>query len=235
MCEAARAISIQNRILRSLPLEDYDRLVPHLKPVQFPKGKNVNAADIISDSYFIGDGMISLLSTTQEGSSLEVATVGNEGLLGIPPIIKSIDTPYQLMVQVEVESALKISTSVLKQEFSSNDKLRDLLLNYSRLLICQISQSAICHHFHKIDKRLARWLLTVHDRTRSDSFSSTQELISHLLGSPRTHITKAAGILQRENLISYRRGEIRILDRAGLEAMSCECYKFLKRELESEN
>lgn len=233
MSEVARVPSVENRILRALPASEYERLLPNLKSVHLPKGKILfNAGDALSHAYFISDGMISMLSTTQEGLSLEIATIGNEGLVGIPLILKSNHTPYQLLVQAEVGNALKISASVLKQEFSRNEKLQDHLLEYTRLLIFQISQSSICYRFHTIEKRLARWLLTVHDRSRSDIFSYTQELISHLLGSPRTHITKAAVLFQREDLIRYSRGEIKILDREGLASMSCECYEILKKEFE---
>jgi CRP-like cAMP-binding protein len=233
MTEIAEPMSIDNRLLAALPREEYDRLLPSMKPVHLPKGKIVyDTGEHMHYAYFINDGMVSLLSTTESGASLEIAMVGNEGLIGIPLILKRNKTPYQVMIQIVVQRAMRIRAQVLIDEFNQGGKLQDLLLIYTHLLLSQTSQSAVCHRFHNIEKRLARWLLVARDRVRSDTFVLTQELISHMLGSPRTHVTKTAGVLQKEGLIHYSRGKITIMDRQGLEASACECYRILKDEFE---
>lgn len=225
---------VENKLLAALPREEYERLLPQLEPVQLAKRKILyNVGDLVSHAYFPNDGMVSLLSTTQDGSSVEVGMVGNEGMVGLPIILRSHKTPHQIMVQITVESALRIRASGLRNEFNQGGKLHDLLLQYTHILLTQFTQSVICNRFHTVEERLARWLLIARDRVNSNTISFTQEIISHLLGTQRTGITMAAVTLQKKKLIEYSRGQINILDPNGLEYVTCECYEVIKEEFDN--
>lgn len=223
---------VRNRLLAALPSHEYEQLRPHLEPVHLPKGKIIyHANETVRHGYFINDGQCSLLSVTQEGT-IEVAMVGNEGALGLPIVWRKNKTPYEVMVQIAVKSAFRIKAETLRSEFDRGGKLQDLLLRYTEVLVTQISQSAVCNHFHSSTKRLARWLLIANDLVRSNTFYLTHEFISHMLGAPRTGVTMAAGTLQKMGLITYSRGTITILDRPGLEKTSCECYGIIRESLD---
>ena len=162
----------------------------------------------------------------------EVAMVGNEGAIGIPIVLRTNKTPYQVMVQIPVRSAFRIKAEVLRNEFDRGGKFRDLMLRYTEVVLTQITQSAVCNHFHSSVQRLARWLLIANDLVERDTFYLTHEFISHMLGSPRTGVTMAAGVLQKTGLLSYTRGKITILDRSGLEEAACECYKIVRESFD---
>lgn len=224
---------VENRLLAALPREEYERLLPQLETVHLAKGKILyNAGDFVQYAYFPNDGMVSLLSMTQDGSTIEVGMVGNEGMVGLPIILLSNKTPYQMVVQIPVESALRARASVLRNEFNRGGKLQHLLLQYTNMMLTQITQSAICNHFHTVEERLGRWLLIARDRVNSNTVRLTQEIISHMLGSQRTGVTMAAGTLQKMKLIQYSRGEINILDPDGLESVACECYEIIREEFD---
>jgi CRP-like cAMP-binding protein len=224
-------ISTGNRILGSLPREEFARLVPYLEHVELKKGENVYlTGDDIQHIYFPDNGLLSLVSITETGSLLEVAMVGSEGGVGLPVILKNKSMPYDVTVQFTTR-ALRIRAKALQEEFDRGQALQEVVLRYLNLLIGHISQSSICHRFHHLDVTLKRWLLTVHDRVNSDSLDLTHENISNALGVPRTAVTKAAGDLQKEGLIRYSRGRIFILDRSRLEADSCECYRITRSQL----
>ncbi|MGB9181616.1 MAG: Crp/Fnr family transcriptional regulator [Pyrinomonadaceae bacterium] len=229
MNKLAEQIPVLNRLLSSLPQTEYEHLLPNLEQVHLPKGKILyHAGDMVGHGYFINNGMISLLSMTEDGSTVEVAMVGNEGAVGLPVILRNNKTPYQIMVQIPVQSALRIKSGALRNEFDRGGKFQDLMLRYTHVLFTQISQSAVCNRFHNAEKRLGRWLLITNDLVKEDTFLLTHEIIGHMLGTPRTGVTMAAGALQREGLIRYARGKITILDRPGLESVACECYQVIK-------
>lgn len=223
----------ENRLLSALPSETYQRLLPDLTTTCLNKGKVLyEAGDHVRACYFPVGGMISLLSTTEDGETIEVSMVGDEGMVGVPAILGVNITPYEIMVQIETD-ALMVKADVLRREFTRGGRLHDLLLRYTHALLCQISQSAVCNRFHTIDQRLCRWLLISRDRVHADTFPLTQEFISHMLGVPRTSVTMTAGELQRAGLILYTRGRITILDGNGLEAAACECYRVVKNETDN--
>jgi CRP-like cAMP-binding protein len=223
---------VQNRLLAALPSDEYEQLRPNLEQVHLPKGKIIyDAGDIVRYGYFINDGQVSLLSVTDEGT-IEVAMVGNEGAIGLPIIWRKNKTSYQVMVQITVKSAFRIKAEALRNEFDRGGKFQDLLLRYTEVLVTQITQSAVCNHFHSSTQRLVRWLLIANDLVRSNTFYLTHEFISHMLGTPRTGVTMAAGTLQKMGLITYSRGKITILNRPGLEQESCECYGVIRESLE---
>jgi CRP-like cAMP-binding protein len=229
MREFVKEFPVLNRLLSSLPHAEYEHLLPKLEQVHMPKGKILyHAGDTVRHAYFIDSGMVSLLSTTAEGATVEVGMVGSEGAVGLPVILRTNKTPYQVMVQIAVGSAWRIKSDVLRDEFDRGGKLQDLLLRYTHVLLTQISQSAVCNRFHSSEERLGRWLLITNDLVKEDTFLLTHELIAHMLGTPRTGVTMAAGALQREGLIRYSRGKITILDRPALESAACECYQVIK-------
>lgn len=220
-----------NSLLSALPREEYERLSPHLELVRLTPGKVLyNAGDVVRHAYFPKGGMICLLSTTEDGRTIEVGMIGSEGMAGIPIILQSAAAPYQLMVQL-AGNALRIGRSVLWEEFNRGGKLRDLLLRYTHSLLIQVAQSAACNGFHTVEERLCRWLLVSRDRVQTDTLHLTQEFLSHMLGVQRTSVTLIAGALQKKGLIRHSRGRITILDRRGLEAASCECYRRVREGL----
>jgi CRP-like cAMP-binding protein len=220
-----------NRLLAALPREEYERLSPHLELVRLAPGKILyNAGDIARYAYFPKGGMLSLLSTTEGGRTIEVGMIGNEGMTGIPIILRSEVAPYQVMVQL-AGNALRIRGDALRAEFNRGGRLQDLLLRYAHALLIQVAQSAACNRFHTVEERLCRWLLVSRDRVHTDVIHLTQEFLSHMLGVPRTSVTMIAGKLQGQGLIRYSRGKIVILDRPAMEAASCECYRLVREEI----
>lgn len=187
--------------------------------------------DNIRCAYFINNGMASLLSVTAEGDSIEVGNVGNEGIVGVPVVLRQAKTPHQIVVQVPGD-ALVISADILRQEFEKEGELKDRLLAYTHALATYMSQLGVCNHFHTLDKRLCRWLLISSYQVQSQSFQLTHESLSQVLGTGRTGITMAANKLQRDGLIRYHRGQITILNRVGMEAISCDCYQITKEVFE---
>ena len=230
MLASSRQLSTGNRILGPLPQEEFARLVPYLESVELKKGEIVYlTGDDIEYAYFPEDGLLSLVSITETGSPMEVAMVGNEGGVGLP-VILSDHMPYEVTVQFTTK-ALKIRAKELREEFDKGQALHEFVLRYLTVLIAQILQGSICNRFHFREQALRRWLLTVQDRVNSNSLNLTQEIISNALGIPRTAVTRAAAAMQRDGLIRYHRGKIIILDRARLEADSCECYRIIRDQL----
>lgn len=229
--QVSKQLAIRNRILRALPEEEFARIVPHLESVPLEKDKIVYlSGDDIQYVYLPESGLLSLLSTTENGSTMEVAMVGNEGIVGVPVVLKNRVIPYEVTVRFASE-AVRIKANVFQEEFEKGDTLHELVLQYINVMITQISQSSICNRFHTLEQTLTRWLLTVHDQIHSDTLNLTQQVISHALGVPRTGVTVAAGALQRGGAIRYSRGKIVVLDRSLLEASSCECYRIIRDEL----
>jgi CRP-like cAMP-binding protein len=230
MLAVSKQVDIGNRILAALPQADFERLLEHLESVHLEKNNVVYVAgDKIRYTYFPVNGLLSMASTTETGSTVELAMVGNEGMVGLA-MINKIGIPYEITVRITTD-AFRIKVEVLQEEFDKGERLRDLMLGYVSMLIAQISQSSICHRFHTIEQALSSWMLAVGDRVNSDTLDLTQEMISTALGVPRTSVTTAAGSLQRSGLIRYSRGKIIILDRARLEANSCECYRAIRNEV----
>lgn len=175
--------------------------------------------------------MVSLLSTTIKGETIEVGMVGSEGVTGIPIILGVNKMPYRVVVQIPAD-ALRIEAVALQHEFSKGGRLQHLLLCYAHTLFTQIAQSAVCNRFHTLEERLCRWLLVSRDRVHSDTFELTQDCIAQMLDTARSRVSPVAGTLRKAKLISYNRGIITILDEKGLEEASCECYGIVRDEIE---
>lgn len=222
----------ENRLLDLLPQSEYARLVPSLNPVTLKK-KTVlyHTGDTIRSCYFPASGIVSLLSTAAEGKTVKVGMIGSEGMIGISVLFQIGTSPYEIITQTDIE-ALEIPASALKAEFNRGGKLHDLLLRYVYALLCQISQSAVCHHFHSVEERLCCWLLMTRDRLQSNTFPLTQEFLAYVLGLPRTNVTMTLGSLKQAGLIDCRRGVITIADEKGLERAACGCYKIIKKATE---
>jgi CRP-like cAMP-binding protein len=232
LLQPLKQLAIQNRILGALPDEEFSRIAPHLSPVNFEKDEVIyRSEDPIEFVYLPESGLISLLSTTETGSTIEVAMLGKEGIVGLPIVLKNRIIPYDVKVRFRSD-ALKIKSEIFQEEFDKGQILHEFLLRYLNVMIMQISQSSICNRFHTIEATLSRWLLTVHDQTDANTLHLTQQIISQALGVPRTGVTVAAGALQTDGAIRYSRGKIVILDRMRLESHSCECYRLIRAELD---
>jgi CRP-like cAMP-binding protein len=220
-----------NQILNALPREEHARLSPYMEVVKLPTGKTLyETGDAVRQVYFPMGGMASLISATEGGAAVEVGMVGDEGMVGLPAVLGTNVIAYRVVMQVP-GNAFRIPAGAVRSEFDRGGRLHDLLLRYTATLLTQVSQSAACNRFHSMRARLCRWLLVSHDRSRSDTLTFTQEFLSFMIGAPRSRVTTAAGSLQDAGLIRYRRGRIEILDRAGLEASSCECYRIINEQL----
>jgi CRP-like cAMP-binding protein len=221
---------IENRLLATLPGEEYERILPHLEQITFSLGEPIyESGKQLKHVYFPTTCIVSLLYTMENGTSAEIGVVGNEGILGIALFMGGDTAPNRAIVQ-SAGRAFKMKAKALRDEFILAGEFQLLLLRYTQALITQISQTAVCNRLHTIEQQLSRWLLLSHDRLQSDELKMTQELIANMLGVRREGVTYAAGRLQAEGLIKYARGRITILNREGLEATVCECYRVVKDE-----
>jgi CRP-like cAMP-binding protein len=221
---------IANRLLAALPKKDYERLQPHLEEVPLVFEEILYQPNVLlSDVYFPNSGIISLLAGVNERSTLEVGLVGKEGLVGLS-VFMGVSSSLNRAVVQGAGSAMKMKAAAFRKLSNHGGSLQQLLQRYSHSVLTQISQSAVCNQFHAVDARLARWLLMTHDRMGTDEFRITQEFLSNMLGVRREGVSKAAGDLQKRKLIQYRRGQLKVLDRPGLEATSCGCYEIIKDE-----
>lgn len=223
-------VPTQNRILGALPAADYARLLPELEHIPMPLGWTISeSGDHVNFLYFPTTGIVSLIYDLEDGSSSEVALVGNEGMVGISIFMGGESMPGSMKVQSE-GNAYRLSRKIMKREFAMNGKLQHLALLYTQALICQTSQTAVCNQHHTLEQQLCRWLLMNLDRISANEINMTHELIANMLGVRREGVTEAARKLQFLNIIHYNRGHINILDRAKLEGQCCECYKVVKSE-----
>jgi CRP-like cAMP-binding protein len=223
----------ENRLLAALPKKEYQHLLPELEHVTLTFGNIIfEPGDTIRHVYFPNDSIISLLSAVEDRALLEVGLVGNDGMAGLPVFMGVSKSRNRALVQGS-GTAMRMKSAALRKEVGDSGALRNLLHRYTHSLLTQISQSAACNRFHMVNARLARWLLMTHDRVKGDEFYLTQEFISHMLGVRREQVTLAASTLQKRKLISYSRGQIKILNRTGLEVVSCNCYKVVKEEYDT--
>jgi CRP-like cAMP-binding protein len=179
--------------------------------------------------YFPEDSVISMVSTVIDKVVVEVGLAGREGMVCVATFLGANSSPHQGIVQGQ-GSAMRIKSSVLREEFKRGGRLQDLLLRYTQAHLVQIAQTSVCNRLHALEARLSRWLLMIHDRVDGDEFLLTQDIISIMLGAQRTGVTDAAGSLQKNEIISYSRGRIMILDRQKLEETACECYLIVREE-----
>lgn len=219
-----------NRLLAALPDADYQRLLPNLQRVSLSfKQVLYEVGEPIEYVYFPYQAIVSSLSTMSDGSMVEVALVGNDGVVGLPAALGDNIATTTATVQVP-DSAMRMKASVLKTEFQRGGSLQNLLLRYMQALYAFVSQNAACNRLHYLEGRLARWLLLVSDRVESNELPMTHEFMSQMLGVRRAGVTEVANALQHAELIRYTRGKVTILNREELEATSCECYQIIQGE-----
>jgi CRP-like cAMP-binding protein len=220
----------QNRILAALPAAELARLTPHLERVPLPLGAVIyESGGEQGYVYFPASGIVSLLYVMNDGSAAEIAVVGREGMVGIALFMGGETTPSRAVVQ-SAGSAYRLEAALIKAEFARGGSLQRVLLLYTQALITQMTQTAVCNRHHVLEQQLCRWLLLSLDRLPSSDLVMTQQLIANMLGVRREGVTEAAGRLQADGLIRYRRGRISVLDRAKLEKRACECYGVVRRE-----
>lgn len=222
----------QNHLLAALPTTEFERVASHLELIPMQLGEPLyEPGSQLQHVYFPTTAIVSLLYMLESGSSAEMASVGNEGVLGIALFMGGNTTSSSAVVQT-AGVGYRLSGKVLKEEFARPGLMRRLLLRYTQALLTTMCQTAACNRHHSIDQQLCRWLLLTLDRLPTNQLLMTQELVAGALGVRREGITEAAGRLQRAGVIRYRRGHIAVLDRSGLEAGACECYGVLKKEVE---
>ena len=222
----------QNHLLAALPAEELERLTPRLELRPMPLGHVLyESGSHLQHVYFPITAIVSLLYVMEDGSSAEIAIVGNEGVVGVSLFMGGETTPSRGIVQ-SAGQAYRMPGKYLKEEFFRAGPFQRLLLRYTQALITQMSQTAVCNRHHSVEQQLCRWLLMSLDRLPSNELTLTQELIANMLGVRREGVTESAGKLQKLGLISYNRGHIVVLDRPGLEAQACECYAVVKTEFD---
>jgi CRP-like cAMP-binding protein len=223
-------LSVQNRLLSVLPEEEFDFLSPHLEVMSFPRGTSINqAGDDLTRCYFPNDGMISLLSVTEQGHAVEVGFIGSEGMLGLPIILGQNEMPYQALVQVKSD-CLSVEPKYVRELFDRGGVFHDVALRFLYVMIRQVGQTCVCNHFHTIEARLCRWLTVMCERSDNNHLVLTQEFLAHMLGVQRTSIGLIANSLQHNGVIRYSRGKVEILRPDELKNLACECYSVVNDE-----
>ena len=219
-----------NRILRAVP-PSYRHEFGRLEAVVLHTGTVLQEADHeIDHVYFPSRGLVSLLSLDTDGASIEIGLIGSEGMVGVPVILGGI-SPHRAVVQMS-GAALRMPSRLIVEQFHRNEHVNSLLLRYTNALMVQIGQHSICNCYHTIQERFCRWLLLARDGARSNTLHLTHDLVARLIGTRRASVTVAAGLLQRSGLIRMARGQIHILDDAGLESAACECYAIIRDSLQ---
>jgi CRP-like cAMP-binding protein len=219
-----------NRLLTALPEEEYERLLPTLEPVPLAVEQVLfKPHESIEHVHFIRSGVTSLVARVDDHTVVEIATVGNEGMVGLSVFLGAGANPVEAFVQIPGH-AVRMRTDRFKEAVQSSRRLPDLMNRYTQALFMQIAQGAACNRVHSIEERCARWLLMTHDRVDADRFELTQEFLAQMLGVRRPTVNVAARMLQQAQLIRYSRGKITVLDRQGLESAACECYRIIRQE-----
>ncbi len=219
-----------NRLLALLPAREYQRLLSHLQPVTLKLRQVLHEPRVpIEYVYFPTRGVLSAVTVMEDGSTIEVATVGREGMVGLLAFLGAEISPNQVVVQVAGDG-LRMKADVLKEEASADSPLLRLLLLYHTAFLIQISQVVACNGLHKVQQRCCRWLLMTQDRVQSDELRLTHEYLATMLGVRRASVTDVLRPLQKQGMVRSSRGKIIILDRAGLMASSCECYRRVEAE-----
>ncbi len=225
--------SVENRLLRALSETEYERLATDLQTMPLRMNDLLHEPGVWASSvYFPAKGVISMLTVLASGTAIEVATIGNEGMADLSAFFGLRTSPARLLVQVP-GWAYFMNREAFDEHLARSTELRQVLGQYSISMFIEVSQTAACNRLHVVEQRCARWLLMTHDRVDGDKFPITQEFLSEMLGVRRATVSVAAEGLQRADLIRYRRGEMEILDREGLEARACECYAIIRERFDA--
>jgi CRP-like cAMP-binding protein len=222
-----------NRLLHAMQADSLARINPHLEPVSLKLGAVVcEAGGLLKHAYFPQGAVVSLLTVLEDGSAIETANIGREGAFGLFAAMYSRVSFNRCLVQME-GAMVRCPIELLQAEFRNSEHVRNLFVSYSETLLSQVQQTVACNTMHSTEERMCRWLLMMDDRAGGEPLPYTHEFLSHMLGANRKSVTLAAQSLQGAGLISYRRGKIRIADRAGLEGASCECYAIVKERFDA--
>jgi CRP-like cAMP-binding protein len=222
-----------NRLLDALEPASRKRIEPHFEPINIKLGTVVcDAGGLLKHAYFPQGCVLSLLTVLENGSAIETANIGREGAFGLFAAMYSRVSFNRCLVQME-GAMVRCPIAVLHSEFKRSEHVRDLFVSYSETLLSQIQQTVACNAMHTTEERMCRWLLMMHDRAEGEALPYTHEFLSHMLGANRKSVTLAAQSMQMAGLISYRRGKIQVLDRAGLERASCECYAVVRERFDA--
>lgn len=228
---AASGARSVNSVLAALPQAEYDRLSPHLRPVNLAQGTILyNVGDPIPTLYFHESGMTSLVVTSDEGTDVEVGIIGREGVVGGGPALTDTGSPCAVVIQI-TGKGYAMPVDVMKSEFGRGGVFQQLMLRHMQALSVMMGQCGLCNRLHSIEERLSRWLLMAADQIGCNRLELTQEFIANMLGTRRSGVTVAAGMLRGAGLIQYARGSIEIIDRKGLESSACECYQAVQQQL----
>ncbi len=223
---------VANRILSSLPAEDYECILPDLKAVPLKYRVSLHEpGDKMPYIYFPSTGVISMLTVMEDGNAVEIATIGNEGLADLFTYFGLEESDSRLLIQVP-GSAMRMESDRFREHVEQIPALRELVGYYAVALFALVAQSAACNRMHPMVQRCARWLLMTHDRVDAAEFPMTHDFLSEMLGVRRPSVSVAAEALQAEGLITYHRGKVTVLDRPGLEAASCECYRLIRERFD---
>ena len=223
---------MQNRLLATLPPADYGLVGPYLTHIDLERGRLLyDPGDPIDTVYFPHDGVISLMTLMENGAAIESATIGPEGALGLMAAVSPRQSLSRAIVQTPCRAA-RISAALLHEAWEKSPAIRRFIDRHTEALFGHAAQSAACNALHSVEARFCRWLLTCHDRISTSTVALTQEFLADMLGVQRTTVTAVARTLQERGYIRYRRGVVDIIDRAGLEAMTCECYGVVRRTYE---
>jgi CRP-like cAMP-binding protein len=221
-----------NRLLGALPAEEFERLRPHLETVTLEIKDLLYERDTpIEHVYFPINCVTSVMAEMKDGRMVEVGTIGKEGMDGLPVFLGAKTAPLASFCQVPGDAA-RMTADAFRSEVGSDDKLHDLLRRFTEATLVFAGQSSACNRLHSIEQRCGRWMLHAHDRVGDDEFYLTHEFLSQMVGVRRASVSEVAGAFQREGLISYSRGRLRICDRTGLEAVTCECYGVITEEFD---
>jgi CRP-like cAMP-binding protein len=222
-----------NQLLSALTPASRARIAPHLQSVKYKLGAIVcEAGGLLKHAYFPEGAVLSLLTLLENGAAIETANIGREGAFGLFAAMYSRVSFNRCIVQLE-GGMLRCPIEYLHAEFDASEHVRNLLVSYSETLLSQIQQTVACNAMHSTEERMCRWLLMMHDRAQGKALPYTHEFLSHMLGANRKSVTLAAQSLQAAGLISYRRGNIQVLDRRGLEHASCECYAIVRARFDA--
>lgn len=220
----------KNRILSCLPKAELERLVPHLSPMIFPKDQPMHdAGEVVDTVYFLEDGICSVVVTLEDGRIVEVGVIGRDGLVGVAGVVGTGRSPHRAFIQL-AGSGFSVKAKTLREHYEASPELRLCIQRGVLAFFAQSAQTAACNRVHELEERLARWLLMCQDRMQSDRLFITHEFLAGMLGTRRSTVTVAAGILNKAGLIEYSRGVVKIQNRKGLEQAACECYAVVRDE-----
>lgn len=219
----------QNRLLQMLPLEESRRLLRRQERIAFPvKTPVYEPGQMIEHAYFPISGVVSSVIVMEDGAAVEAAITGKEGMIGVELIASRMASPYRTVQQVSGES-IRVPAGDFQEGLDGSTVLRRVVDRYALALLQQTAQNAACNRRHSVEERMSRWLLASADRMGADEMDITQEFLAEMLGVRRQSVNLTAGLLQQAGLITYRRGRVRILDRAGMARSACECYEATSR------